>query len=412
MAKLSAHPRAWVAVTLVGLYSAAQALCAIFVSVYLWVNSADFGVVCQHYLALYTVTPFFFVLAGWYSSVHERLNAYRAGLVLHAVYYAAMLTLRERSTAYAPHLGALLGVTWGIYFAGANTFQFDVTEPGKRERFLGVFRAVGGTSRLLAPLLGGAIVRWAPDSLAGYHRLFALSIVLYTLCFILSFWMTPDDKNRPYRIRRALFPGRDQPDWRWLLLASISLGGTFNIFGFLLGLLMYMETGDALSVGAFASVQALLGILASLVVGHSVRPSNRRLFLIWGTVLLVAAGAMISLKLTVVTLILFGLMRAVAGTMFGIPHASLRLDTIARYAHEPADRIAYLSAWEVPLAIGRITMMLMMIGLYSWLRGSEAGLRITLFVLCAIRIITLFILLRVSELKRDAAHTAAADSAG
>ena len=74
MSQRNLHPKAWVALLLGGLYTAAEALCSIFVSVYFWVNSQDFGVVCRHYLTLFIVTPFVFLLAGWYSQARERLH--------------------------------------------------------------------------------------------------------------------------------------------------------------------------------------------------------------------------------------------------------------------------------------------------------------------------------------------------
>lgn len=386
---------------LTGLYAAAESLCSIFVSVYLWVNSHDFSVVCKHYLALYIVVPFVFLLAGWYSQARDRLHVYRLGLVLHAVYYAALLVLRDRSPEYAWQLGALLGVTWGVFWAGANTFNFDVTLPGKRESYLGLIHALTGVFRLLGPLFGSLLIFYAPEALQGYHRVFAVAIVLFATCFVVSFLMPSDSSPRPFRIRRALFPGKDQRDWRLVMTAAMSLAGTFSIFGFLLGLVMYMQTGEELSVGVFASAQAIVGIFVSLVISRLVAPGNRKKFLRWGTMLLVVAGALISFKLTTTTLIVFGLMRAVAGPLFGIPHAGLRLDTIAKCAEEPAQRIEYLCAWEVPLAFGRIIMMLTMMGLYGWLSSNELGLRITLFILCAIRIVTYLILAQTSALRGE-----------
>lgn len=410
MARDRLHPKAWVAFALQGLYSGADALCFIFVSVYFWRNSQDFMLICRHYLILYTVTPVFFLLAGWYAQARDRLHCYRLGLALHACYYGTLLLLRERSPEYAGWLGAFLGVTWGVFWAGANTFDFDVTVHGRREYYFGVLHTVGGLVRFLAPLIGGKIITASSDGLTGYHRVFALAIALYVVAFAISYQMPRDSERRPFRIRRALFPGKDQRDWRLVMLASASLAGTFNILAFLLGLLMFMKTGSELSVGSLASLEAGTGIMVAYLTGRVVVPENRRTFMRWGVILLVFAGAVISLRITVASLFAFGLLRAVSSPMFSVPHFSLRLDIIARDAEDPSQRIEYISAWEVPLALGRIAMMLLIMALYTWLSHSELGLRVALFALCAVRIVTYQLLIRTSPVREFSQPTPRPDS--
>lgn len=379
---------AWVALTLSALYSAAEALCSIFVSVYLWINSQDFLVVCRYHATLYFVTPIFFLLAGWYSQARDRSHVYRLGLVLHAVFYATLLSLGEHSAEYPIFLGAMLGMTWGIYWAGANTFNFDVTRQGKREYFIGLVSSVGGVVSLLSPIVSGIIIRYASTPRAGYHTIFTLVIFLYIVSFILSFLMPPDNVRRPYRILRALFPRKDQRDWQLMMLASASMAGSFNIFPFVLGLLMYMRTGDELSVGGYASFQALASVIVAFFVGRTVTPRTRRGFMRWGVLMLLAAGAVMVFQVSIATLFLFGLLRSVSGPLFGIPYGGLRYDIIAESAEDPAERIEYIAAWEVPLAIGRVLMMFLVMAVYDQLRGNEIALRLILFIICAIRILT------------------------
>ena len=204
---------------------------------------------------------------------------------------------------------------------------------------------IAGASRLVAPLIGAAVIGFSPDRLQGYHTIFVIVVIIYLFAIALSFRMTTDNKPRPFRLRRALFPGKDQRDWRLVMMASTTLAGAFVIFAFLLGLVMFMETDSEFAVGGFASFQALAGIIAAYTLGRIIKPKNRRTFMFWGTVLLVGAGALIAFKLTILTLCLFGFLRAVAGQMFAISHFSLRLDIIEESVEESAQRIEYLCAW-------------------------------------------------------------------
>ncbi len=393
------HHTAWIALALHGLYHAAEALCSIFVGVYFWINSLSFFVVCMHYLALYAVTPFFFLAAGWYAQRYDRLHVYRLGLVLNACYYGALLLLQERSVDYAVPLGALLGVTWGVFYAGANTFNFDVTRPGVREYYFGLLQSTTGAFRLLAPIVGSAVIFLAPGRLLGYHLVFFLAILLYAACFVLSFKMPKDNVRRPFRIRRALFPGKDQRDWRLIMLASASMAGSFTILAFLLGLIMYMQTENEVNVGGFASFQAITSIITAYTLGRIIRPHSRKWFMLTGVIILLVAGIVVAWELSVITLVAFGFMRSVAGPFFGIPHFSLRLDTINRCATDPSERIEYLCAWEVPLAMGRVFMMGLMMALFAWFIENDLGLRLTLFTLAAVRIVTYLILVRTDALR-------------
>jgi len=393
------EPKAWVVVLVSGLYGGADALCGLFVSVYLWVNSLDFGIVCQHYLALYTVIPFFFVLSGWYAQARDRLHVYRLGLAMHAVYYAALLILRERAPEFAPHLGAFLGITWGIYHAGANTFNYDMTMKGRREYFFGIMHSVIGVFRLLAPPIGGFIIFLAPGDQLGFQIVFALVVIMYITCFILSFQIPSDNERRAYRIRKALFPPREHRDWRLIMLASSTMAGAYHIFGFLLGLLMFMETGNELTVGGFGSLQAIAGITAAYIAGRIVTQRTWKRSIQISVITLVSAGLSVVTHLSITTLIIFGFLRSIAGPLFAVPHASLRFDTISRTVDDPSERIEYLCAWEVPLAIGRIIMMLTIMTLYYTFPDNNLGIRLSLFLLCSVRILTYLIIRRTSPLR-------------
>ncbi len=393
------EPKAWVVLLVSGMYWGADALCGLFVSVYLWVNSRDFGIVCEHYLALYTVTPIFFLLSGWYSQARDRLHVYRLGLAMHAAYFGALLILRERAPEYAAPLGAFLGVTWGIYHAGANTFNYDMTVKGRREYFFGAMHSIIGVFRLVAPPIGGFIIYLAPGDQLGYQIVFGLVVCMYIVCFFLSFQIPSDNERRPYRIRKALFPPREHRDWRIIMLASSTMAGAYSIFAFLLGLLMFMETGNEAKVGGFGSFQAIAGIVTAYIAGRIVTQRTWKRSIQIAVITLFSAGLSVVTHLSVTTLIIFGFLRSIAGPLFAVPHASLRFDTISRTVDDPAERIEYLCAWEVPLATGRIIMMTTIMVLYHAFPDNNLGIRLGLFLLCSVRIATYAIIRRTSALQ-------------
>ncbi|MCC6145846.1 MAG: MFS transporter [Candidatus Hydrogenedentes bacterium] len=395
-------PTARLVLVLNALYMTADALCTVFVGVYLWINSLAFSVVCGHYIALYAVTPVFFLLAGWYSKSRDRVHVFRLGLILHAVYYGLILWLQESATTYAVHLGALLGVTWGLFWAGNNVFHYDVTKGEKREYYFGALNVVWGSARLLAPVIGGLLIEFAPHQAAGYHLIFALAMALYLAAFVMSYRIPADRQPRPFRIGRALWPGKDQRDWRLVMIASATIAGAFSIFYFLLGLAMFMVTNKEFDVGWYTGLQALVSMATGYVIGRLIVPRTRRHAMIWAVILLSAGGLVMLYAINVYTLVIFGFLRAIATPLFQIPHSGLRFEIIDACIQDPSERIEYIAAWEVPLAVGRVVMMGIILGLYQW--QGLWGLQIALFLMCANRILTYALLRQTSIMKQAVAR--------
>ena len=377
----------------------ADAMCVVFLSVYFWVNSFNIQIVCRYYMTLYAVTPAVFLFAGWYSQARDRLHAYRTGLALHAVFYGLLLYLQGDAAQYPVMMGILLGITWGIYWAGANTLSYDVTPPGRREYFFGILNAVTGIMGLFAPLISGLIIQRASAPRIGYLCVFGLVVGIYLLCFLLSFSLPSDSQRRPFHIKRALFPGKNQRDWRLAMWATLSMTGAFNLFPVLLSLLMYMKSKSEMTVGAFASLQALAVVIVSYFAGKVIVPRNRRFFLRLGTIFLVAAGFLMLFEITPLTLVLFGFLRSFSAPLFGIPYSGLRFDIITQCTGDSGQRIEYISASEVPLAIGRVFVISLLMILVTYLPENDMALRILLFSLCALRIITYFLIVNTSALK-------------
>lgn len=384
---------------LTGLFTMADAMCLVFMSVYFWVNSFDIQIICRFYLTIYVVTPFTFLLAGWYSQIRDRLHVYRAGLALHAFFYGVLLCLQSNAPRYPISLGVFFGVTSGIYWAGANTLNFDVTPKGNREYFYGIINAVTGIMGLIAPLLSGIIIQLAPTQRAGYIYVFCVVVCVYLACFFLSFSLPSDATKRPFHIQEALFPKKEQLDWRLAMWAHLSMTGSFSIFPIILSLLMYIKSNSEISVGVFASLQAFAVIGVSYFTGKCIVTGNRRFFLFLGTILLVLAGVVMLFPLTTLTLVIFGFLRSFSTPLFSIPYSGIRYDIISKCTGNTGQRIEYIAASEVPLALGRIFVMSLMMILFLSLNDHDTVLRIILFGLCLLRIVTYRLIIHTEALQ-------------
>lgn len=401
MPKRPIHPQAAITLAMSALFMAAEAFCSIFVSVYLWVNSHDFSIVCWHYLTVFGVTPIFFVIAGGLAQRYDRTWVYRVGVVLSVAFYATLLALGPNVPEYAIPLGVMLGVAWGFFFAGLNTLNYDMSVEGGRELYIGMLMGVVGVAQLISPMVAAFVVAYAPDEQFGYRILFGAAVALYGVNALVSFFITPDHERKPYRVVPALFPPRHQRDWRLVMFSTLTMAGAYNIFTFLLAVIMFMESDSALNVGGLASLQALVGIIASVIAARYITRARRRNYMIAGAMLLAAGGLCVIPGITIGSLIALGILRAAAEPLFGVPATGIRFDIIANTINHPSERTAYVCAWEVPLGIGRVIMMAYLATLYYALPEDLLGLRIGILTLACLRIVTVLILLQTDVAKQD-----------
>lgn len=397
------HPHAWIALLMSALFMLAEGFCSIFVSVYLWVNSHDFSIVCWHYLTIFGVTPISFIVAGALAQMYDRTWVYRMGVYLSIAYYTTMLTLGPSVPQYAIPLGAMLGVTWGFFFGGLNTLNYDMAVEGGRELFVGLLMTVVGVAQLISPIAAGALLTYIPDTQLAYRALFGVAVGLYVLNAIVSFYIPRDTDRRPYRIRRALFPPPEHRDWRLVLASTVTMAGAYNIFTFLLAVIMFMETENELEVGGLGMAQAFVGIIASSIAARYITRRRRGRFMIFGATLLACAGVFLSMGISVWSIVIFSMMRAAAEPFFGVPATGIRFDIISRLVEHPSQRIEYVVAWEAPLGIGRVLMMALMAALYYALPEDLLGLRIAIVILSCMRLFTVLLLLQTDVAKEDRA---------
>jgi YQGE family putative transporter len=227
-------------------------------------------------------------------------------------------------------------------------------------------------------------------------------VVLYLISGGLSFLLPSDSEPQPFRLKRALFAGKGLRDWRYVMLASASLAGSYHIFAILLGLLMYMETLDEAVVGGYASYQAVVVIIVSYLAGRIMTPETRKRYLFIGAASLALSGFLFCLPISAGSLVAFGFMRSLSLSLFSIAHFSLRMDIISDSVLDNGERIEFLTAWEIPLAFGRITMLGCLLILSNVLSENGLGIRISLFFLCAIRLVTYWLLSQTSQIREPA----------
>lgn len=344
----------------------ASALSDIFVNIFIWrvkaaagaspadtyITLAVFGICC------YAVIPFIFYLCGYVAMRFDRIKIYQAGVLLHAAYYLAILGLNERVADYLLLIGILKGLAMGTFWFGHHVLTFDYTDTANRDSFFSKLSIVTGISSIITPLASGYIISRFPN-LKGYYIIFVASAALFSAVIFYSLTMKSGVIKTPFKIEDLLFS--KNPKVRGTMISLFFIAAKEVIALFLITLLVYQETKNEFKLGNYMFLVAGFSILTSFVMGKISKPSNRPAFVLAGGIIYFAAVMLLMFKINFTTLLVYGIVAAIGDCILRIPFNAHTLDILTLEAGGHERRMEYIVARDVPIAVGRILLLVIFI---------------------------------------------------
>nr|P28754.1 RecName: Full=Uncharacterized protein in sodM 3'region; AltName: Full=ORFB [Geobacillus stearothermophilus]AAA22766.1 ORF B; putative [Geobacillus stearothermophilus]AAA22768.1 ORFB polypeptide [Geobacillus stearothermophilus] len=141
-----------------GFYALGVSLSNTFVNIYLWKQTGDFRDLALYNLAVVTMQPLTFIVAGRLAKQIDRILVLRLGVSCLAVFFVTVLLVGSRAHQYLLVLGALLGVGYGFYWLAFNVLTFEITEPETRDFFNGFFGVLTSSAGMIGPIAAGYII--------------------------------------------------------------------------------------------------------------------------------------------------------------------------------------------------------------------------------------------------------------
>ncbi len=358
--------------TVNGLFAVANALSGTFVNVYLWKAKHDFTVIGWFTLIHHLTMALTFWIAGKWVKEHNKMNCLRTGVAVAAIFYMLVLWFGGRAADYFVLLGAVQGLSSGLFWLAFNVVYFEVTGPDDRDRFNGWAGLLGSGAGMIAPWISGyLIVRL--QAAAGYRLIFTLSLVVFLVGVIFSFFLKKRKTSGTYEWFLAWRCLRYQDTaWRKVGLALMAQGVREGVFGFMIGLLVYVHTGSEMSLGNFSLVTSAVALLSFLVAGRLLKPWFRGKAMLLGAVMLVLVILPFFWKVNFVTLLLFGVGAAVFYPLYGIPMTSIVFDLIGREEESVKKREEYIVMRELALNSGRLLGTALFIAVVSFTQSPAA----------------------------------------
>ncbi|TCP31132.1 YQGE family putative transporter [Scopulibacillus darangshiensis] len=341
-----------------GFYYLSIALSNTFVNVYIWKQSQSFLDIGLYNLMIVIFQPLTFILAGRWAKRIDRVIVMRLGVISLAVFFITVLLLGSHASQFLLLLGALIGIGFGFYWLAFNVLTFEITEPETRDFFNGFLGLLSSFAGMIGPLTAGWIIS-SMEKFTGYKVIFAVSLFLFTLAVITSFYLRRRPADGHFVIKRIISERGNNPQWKRVLNAHFFQGLREGTFVFVIGIWVFITTKSEMALGTFGFVESAVLFISYFFVSRLIKPSGRKKAILIGGILLYASVYLIAFKLTYTTLIFYAVTAAIAYPVLLVPYVSMTYDVIGKGWQAAEMRIEYIVVKEMFYNSGRIVSIIL-----------------------------------------------------
>ncbi|MGF2617093.1 MFS transporter [Rossellomorea vietnamensis] len=364
-----------------GLYSMSVALSNTFVNIYLWKQSGEFIDLGIYNLTVVIFQPLTFILAGRWAKKIDRVIVLRIGVIFLALFYLSVLFFGENAGDNLVILGALLGIGYGFYWLAFNVLTFEITEPETRDFFNGFLGTLTSAGGMVGPILAGFIISRF-TSFQGYTIVFGISLGLFSLAVILSFFLKRRPAHGRYCFTRILKERKNNENWKLITNAHFFQGLREGTFIFVISVFVFISTGSEFAIGTFGLINSGIAFIGYFLTSRLIKKRHRKKSILIGGLILYAAIFLIVFDITYGKLLLYAGTIAVAYPLLLVPYISMTYDVIGKGWKAAEMRIEYIVVREIFLNLGRIVSILAFIFAITFF-NEEKSIPILLLILGA-----------------------------
>ncbi|RKN66093.1 MFS transporter [Paenibacillus ginsengarvi] len=362
----------WLLLIVNGLFAAASALSGTFVNVYLWKAKSDFALIGWFAFANQVTMALTFWLAGKWVKEHNKMNSLRLGIAIAALFYSLVLLLQQQAVSYVWLLGFVMGLSSGFFWLAFNVVYFEITSRDNRDRFNGWAGLLGSGAGMIAPWVSGFLITHMPGT-NGYRLIFAISLAIFVVGVIVSFFLKKREVTGTYEWDHTLrILKQAGSPWRRVSLALIAQGIREGVFGFMIGLMVYIATQNEMRLGNFSLITSAVALVSFYMVGKWLKPVYRQKGMLVGVTMMMAVILPFFWQVSYTTLLVFGIGIALFIPLYSIPMTSSVFDMIGRDRESAEHRVEYVVMRELALNIGRMLGTIVFILVVSWTTAPSA----------------------------------------
>jgi YQGE family putative transporter len=265
-----------------------------------------------------------------------------------------VLLVREKIIDNLILFGIIYGIAMGFYWFGYHILTIDYTEIGKREKFYSTTSIIASISSMLGPLISGFIIHLLPE-LKGYYVIFAISSLFMLSSVAIVSPLKSKPILKPYKIEDLIFTKNKK--WLKTMVGYFFISGKDAISAFLISILVIKTTGSEFTFGKLAFLVSLTSITTSYLLGKFSKPQTRSKYVITGAILYFSIAFILVYKINFHTLVIYSILASISEIMVRIPFSAYAMDLISLDANINERKMEYIVARDIPIALGRITSL-------------------------------------------------------
>ncbi len=366
--------------TVHSMFAVANALSGTFVGIYIWKLKNDFALIGWFAFSNQIAMALTFWIAGKWVKEHNKMNSLRLGIVIAAIFYLLVLYFQKSAVDYVLLLGMVQGISSGFFWLAFNVVYFEVTDPENRDKFNGWAGFLASGAGMTAPWISGLVITQMKDT-TGYRLIFSISLSIFVLGVIASFLLKKRKSLGSYEWFHAFarLQKKGNP-WRRIVPALMAQGVREGVFGFIIGLLVYIATKNELQLGNFTLITSAVALISFMIAGKVLKPQKRSISMFLGTVTMVVIIVPFFWDVNYFTLLFFGIGTAIFMPLLALPMTSTVFDVIGRNEDSVRFRVEYIVLRELGLNAGRIMGTLLFIAVISWSKAPWVINGLLLFI--------------------------------
>lgn len=340
------------------IFTLAMGLSGIFVNIFFWKQTSDFIVIVIYNLIHYITMPFGFIIGGILSKKKNGIWSLRLGLILYGLFYALILFIGNKGGMYIYILGIVYGFAAGFYWLAFNTLSFDFTCTTNRDTFNGFNGSCAGIAAAIAPITSGYIItRYIGNK--GYNIVFAITLTMFMVLLLISILLKCNNYGKKLDFKKAF--SRNCEDWSVIRKSTMFWGFRDVIIAFVVNILIIETTNSELSLGKLTFMGALASSVAYIIVQKIIKPPNRRISILIGTIGSFLAVLSIVFRVNYITLFIFMIFDSFILPFFIIQLSSSTFNVINKI-HDENMRIEYMINKDIAINGGRVISSIILLG--------------------------------------------------
>ncbi|ANE49116.1 hypothetical protein SY83_22225 [Paenibacillus swuensis] len=338
-------------------YNIGTAMAGVFLNLYLWRLTNDLFVNGMYNIIIFSVTPIFFVICGYWAKTKDRLLVFRLGILFTALFYLAVILAQEHVADYAYGFGVLNGIATGFYWLGYLTLQFDMSTQLNRVRFLGFNLIMVNTANLIGPALAGFIIANS-TGLSGYTVVFTIAFIMFLIASVGSLKLhAHPSHHKTYYIKYTFLMLRKSKDWGKILVAWFIFGLFNGTMLFIPNILLLQVFGKEDSVGYIGILFTGITIITSYLYSQKANASSERWYAGFTSIFYAVGASILFWNVTVWTVVAFMIVYAVCFPIQFNFMSAHNFRTIGSMPLKGGFRVEAIAIREIALSFGRVIAM-------------------------------------------------------